>query len=250
MVKIERPTFFLRLLLLFAVLIAGTIFFLSMRKEMAPSLVQAGDWFFSEGFSYNVVIADRLYYVAILVDPNVVDAWHQRARIAFLRGDFAVALIAINQQIALHGDSFMASYYIRGLINGYRKEYEAAEADFERFVAWDPTNWAANNDLAWIYFAEGKFVEAKHQAEFGLVHNTANPWLLTTHAMAVYNLGNPMVAAVELAQAREAVANLTVYQWMRAYPGNDPALAQEGLAAFRATIDSDLSLVHSTIQKR
>lgn len=60
---------------------------------------------------YDLVRAEKFFYKALELDPRVPDAWHQLARIDFLRGKFRSALDKINWQIELHGDSFMASYY-------------------------------------------------------------------------------------------------------------------------------------------
>jgi len=56
----------------------------------------------------------------------------------------------------------MASYYIRGPINGYAGHFAEAEADFKKFLTWDTTNWTAHNDLARVYFRQGKFREVEN----------------------------------------------------------------------------------------
>ena len=223
------------------------VVFVYKAPAMARGFVRTGNFFFGGGSShvYNLSAADSFYKIALFLDPSVPDAWHQRARIAFLRGDFKSAQSMINTQLLIHGDSFMASYYIHGLIYGYEKKYSQAERDFSKFLTWDPTNWAANNDLAWIYFAEGKYKESAAQAENGMKYNVGNPWLLTMHAMAVYNLGERTQAEKELLQAKTKAATLTEAEWIHSYPGNDPKIASEGLASFRATIEKDLQLVHT-----
>ena len=215
--------------------------------KISGGFVRTGNFFFGGGAShvYNLSTANSFYEAALFLDPNISDAWHQRARIAFLKGYFKSAETMINTQIAIHGDSFMASYYIRGLIYGYEKKYNQAEKDFSKFLTWDPTNWAANNDLAWIYFAEGKYKESAAQAENGMKYNAGNPWLLTMHAMAIYNLGEGAQAEKELLEAKSKAATLTEAEWVHSYPGNDPKIASQGLASFRETIDKDLELVHS-----
>jgi tetratricopeptide (TPR) repeat protein len=223
------------------VLVLGLFF----RSQIAWGLVLSGNEFFGGHLPYNLSVADGFYQAALVVDSQVNDAWHQRARIAFLRGDFGIALKRINTQIALHGDSFMASYYIRGLIYGYAHNYPAAEKDFSHFLTWSPHNWAANNDLAWIYFAQGKFKAAAIQSQVGLDVVPGNAWLLVTHGMALYNLGDTTGAQRDLEQAKRSASVLTDDSWTYAYPGNDPAIAIAGLAAFKKTIDKDLELVHN-----
>jgi tetratricopeptide (TPR) repeat protein len=193
---------------------------------------------------YDVSKAEYYFGKAVEIDPKTPDAWHQYARTAFLRGNYQTALERINMQFKERGDELMASYYIRGLIEGYSKDYSAAEKDFLKFIEWSPNNWAANNDLAWVYFAEGKFKEAKAQTEKGLLGNPNNAWLLVTHGMSAYNLGDKRQAIEDLLKARDAAKNLTEANWSRAYPGNDPQIAGEGLAAFKRAIENDLTLVY------
>lgn len=193
---------------------------------------------------YDVEKAEYYFGQAVEIDPKTPDAWHQYARIAFLRGDFAQALYRINRQFEERGEELMASYYIRGLIEGYAKDYPSAERDFKKFLEWSPQNWAASNDLAWIYFAQGKFKEAAEQVAPNLAYNPDNPWLWATHAMSVYNLGDKETARTELLRAQELVNTLTEAEWSRAYPGNDPKIAGKGLAAFKKAIADNLLLVN------
>ena len=195
--------------------------------------------------NYDIQKAEYYFGKAIEIDPNTPDAWHQYARIAFLHGNFTDALYRINMQFKMRGDELMASYYIRGLIEGYAKQYPAAEQDFLKFLEWDPDNWAANNDLAWIYFSQGKFKDSAERSEFGLKHNPYSPWLLVMHAMSVYNLGDSETAKDELKRARDIAEGLREEDWIRAYPGNDQLVAAEGLASFRKTIADNILLVEN-----
>ena len=209
---------------------------------------ECGNYYFGVYGSenYDVKKAERYFEKTIALDPSTPDVWHQYARTAFLRGDFAVALFRINQQLERRGDELMAAYYIRGLIYGYAKNYEMAEKDFLKFLEWSPTNWAANNDLAWIYFAQGKYKEAAAQVEPMLLRDPYNVWILVMHAMAVYNLGDVATAKRELTLAKHAAQGLEERHWMLAYPGNDPRLASEGLTNFREAIERNLVLVNSS----
>lgn len=200
--------------------------------------------------AYDIHKAEYYFSKAAEIDPTTPDLWHQYARVAFLEGDFATALERINRQFAERGDELMASYYIRGLIHGYSRQYEKAEQDFKKFLTWNPDNWAANNDLAWVYFAQGKYAEAQKQSWDILARDLTNPWLLTMHAMASYNLGDSKTARAELAAARDEAARLTDAEWIRAYPGNDPDVASLGIKEFRATIERNLELVNSDASAR
>lgn len=214
---------------------------------VAKALVSAGNRFFGYEGRYDLARADGLFTAALLIDSDVPDAWHQRARIDFLRGEFDSALEKINKQISIHGDSFMASYYIRGLIHGYRKEFVEAERDFLHFLTWDPDNWAARNDLAWVYFAQGKFEETEAEAVRGLTIAPTNPWLLVMHGMARFNLGDFVGAKEDLEKAEREAAFLTEADWRYAYPGNDPAVAGKGVEAFRRAIKENLERVNRSV---
>lgn len=220
------------------------MFIVTFHTSLARGFLYLGNGFFGGVLPYNLSLAEVSYTVALALDENVPDVWHQRARISFLDGNFPQARERINTQLTLHGDGLMASYYIRGLINGYDKRYKEAEEDFSRFLVWDPSNWAANNDLAWIYFAQGKFAEAEARSREGLLYNDTNPWLLTMHGMSLFNLGQKEEAQRELTKAKTEALTLTSTDWQKAYPGNDPTIAPEGLAALVKTIETNLELVH------
>lgn len=210
--------------------------------------VEQGNYYFGRGKAYNLEKAAFYYERALKRDSTVADAWHQLARIDFLKGDFTAALEKINRQIELHGKSLMSSYYIRGLIYGYTKEYIKAEQDFKTFLTWDPKNWAALNDLAWIYFVQGKFKEAEETAARGLLVDPDNPWLLTMRGMSRFNMGGQSQEPLhDLVRARDEMARLSERDWIRAYPGNDPRIASAGLTSMRRAIEDNLILVNKQI---
>lgn len=193
---------------------------------------------------YDLQRADEYFVYALALDPDVPDAWHQRARIDFLNGRLRIALDKINTQMALHGDSLMASYYIRGLIYGYLGKFDLAENDFQKFKVWDPTNWAIYNDLAWIYFQKGDFVEAEKSAREGLIRsNSESPWLLTALGVALLNLERKDEARQTLLKAEERIHALTERDWLKAYPGNNPDFASEGIEAMKKTVTKNLVLL-------
>lgn len=213
-----------------------------LNRRDAGLNVKIGHYYFGEG-AYDLERAAKAYQRALAIDPRVPDAWHQLARIDFLRGDFHTALEKISRQIELHGDSLMASYYVRGLINGYAGNLEAAKADFKKFLAWDPTNWATHNDLAWIYFRRGAYAEVETMARLGLATNPANPWLLNSLGVALLNLGRRDEARQALLEAEAGASSLTLTDWQKAYPGNNPKLAGEGLKRMQGTVSANLRLL-------
>lgn len=207
--------------------------------------LEIGNYYFNTNGDgqYDLKKASYYFMRALAMDPHVPDAWHQLSRIDFLRGHFPDALIKINTQIELHGNSLMASYYIRGLIYGFLGNTSAAEKDFKIFLSWDTKNWAAHNDLAWIYFSKGNYRNAETIARQGLAFNPRNTWLLTSLGVALLNEGKKEEAHTVLADALKESEKLTPSDWHRAYPGNDPLLGDTGLQKMREVIKRNLLLV-------
>ena len=85
---------------------------------------------------------------------------YQISRIYFLKGDFNSALDEINKELKLRPE-IPNSYYVRGLILGYRGNFREAESDFFKFIKLIPSQWAGYNDLAWIQVKLKKFQDAK-----------------------------------------------------------------------------------------
>lgn len=201
-----------------------------------------GDYYFNtEGRGeYNLEKARGYYERALELDPQTLAAWHQLARIDFLQGNFSKALAEINTQIELHGDAVSGSYYVRGLIHGYRKEFTAAEVDFKKYLLLHPKSWGVYNDLSWIYFQEGNFSEAADIAREGLALRPNNAWLLTSYGVSLMNLGRKEEARSVLEKALLEARALTPQAWSHNNPGNDPRIAEEGLRQMIAVIDQNL----------
>jgi tetratricopeptide (TPR) repeat protein len=193
--------------------------------------------------AYDLTKARRYFARALAIDPAVPLAWHQVARIEFLQGHFADALDAINRQIALHGDRFIQPYYVRGLIHGYMRQFEQAEADLAKFLTWEPRSWAAHNDLAWVYFQMGRYADTERIASQGLRWNPDNPWLLNMLGVALLNLEARQEAQAVLTQALEETGALSVADWHRAYPGNHPDHAAKGIEEMHRVVEFNLGLV-------
>ncbi|MBI2639450.1 MAG: tetratricopeptide repeat protein [Candidatus Sungbacteria bacterium] len=217
-----------------------------LMRHDAQLSVELGNYYFNsyrDGV-YDLERAEKYFERALAIDPNVENAWYQLARIDFLRGEFTSARGKINKQLELHGDSIMASYYARGLINGYSGHFKEAEKDFLKFLSWKKESWAAHNDLAWVYFSQGEYKKAEEVAREGLAFNGNNVWLLNSLGVSLLNLGKKAEAREIFLRAREAAALLTDVDWGRAYPGNDPRSAAPGLAGMKKAIDANLKLLN------
>ena len=72
-----------------------------------------------------------------------------------------------------------------------------------------------------------------------------NAWLLNSDAIALSKLGATSTAQIRINAAARAVDALTPDQWSHAYPGNDPGIAEEGLAAFRNAVMNNMHTIDS-----
>jgi tetratricopeptide (TPR) repeat protein len=186
--------------------------------------------------SYDIARAETLFKRALAIDPSVPYAKHQLARIYFIQGDFVTALRYINEELAEQKSPSASSYYIRGLILGYMGRYEEAAKDYAEYLTYDPTNWAALNDYAWVLLKGEKFFEAREALARGLKSFPENPWLLNSYAIALFELGDFEAARPALAKAEITVERITEQEWHTAYPGNDPRIASEGIRTLRESI--------------
>jgi tetratricopeptide (TPR) repeat protein len=215
----------------------------------AQQLFDYGERYFSSssGNGYDIVRAYDLFKKAGALDPSLPYLFHELARIQFLRGEFPQALALINTQIAMHGKQTQNSYYVRGLIEGYMGDYEAAEADYAYFLQTDPSNWAAMNDYAWILLKAGKPEDALRVTARGTSLYPENPWLLNSLSIAQYELGSLDDALDTAQRAVAASQNITKEQWLTAYPGNDPKTAAEGAAALRQSAVANMHSIEIAI---
>lgn len=207
----------------------------------------------NEPARYDIDRAEYFFNLAALKDPSTPYLYHQLARISFLRGNFRQAMTQINFQISMHGDTAPNSYYIRGLIEGYMGEYADSALDYEHFLRFDPRNWAALNDYAWVLLKAERFQDAAEVTARGLIDFPDNPWLLNSHAIALYELHQYVDALLYAQKASAAVATLSEAEWLHAYPGNDPTIGDEGLATFKMAVADnmhtiELAIASSTVQ--
>lgn len=190
--------------------------------------------------AYNFERAAYFFKEAEKLDPNFHYLNHQLARIAFLRGDFPLALAYINKQIALEGTSTPNSYYVRGLIEGYAGQYDAAIRDYSIFMQYAPHNWAAANDYAWVLLKANKPAEASSVTAAALLDFPDNPWLLNTDAIARFEVGDISRALESAKKAVSASDGLTEKKWLTAYPGNDPRSARAGIETLQKSAQENL----------
>lgn len=195
---------------------------------------------------YDPVQAQKMYELALQLDPSMPYVRHQLARLEFLKGNFEAALVLIDAEIAmLNGPASPSSYYIRGLINGFAGNYTEAIRDYETYLALDPTNWAGTADYAWVLLKVNRSGTALLAINKVIDLWPDNPWLLNSKAIALSDLGMTEEAKRVGAKAVARVNVLTNEEWSHAYPGNDPLIAQEGVAAFRKAVRENFTFISS-----
>lgn len=191
--------------------------------------------------SYHPRIAAWFYTRATVVDRNFPLAHHQLARIAFLKGDYETALRHINTEMVLPGGpKNPSSWYVRGLIKGFAGDYVGAIHDYKTYLRYDPKNWAAINDYAWVLLKNGDADTALLALDEGLSYHPENPWLRSNRAVALAELGFLEAAQEDGMRARELADTLGVEDWNRAYPGNDPIAGIAGLEHFKSAIERNV----------
>lgn len=195
---------------------------------------------------YDLDAARYFYDYAYALDPKLPLLSHQLARVAFLRGDNVQAMFFINRELTQNPDPIPSSYYVRGLIEGYMGDYDKAAEDYAKFISLHGTiNWASQNDYAWVLLKAKKPGDAHAAAERGLSAFPENPWLLNTDAIALYEMGSTTAAKKEVALANQFVTKITPQDWLVAYPGNDPASAEEGIQTLRKSIEANMHTIES-----
>lgn len=211
--------------------------------------MQLGNYYFNGG-AYDLKRAKKAYKKALKSEPDPLWANYQLARIYFVEGDSAKALEYINRELELYPEN-LRSLYVRGLIYGYRNQagdLEKAEADFRIFTGWALGEWAGYNDLAWILSKQGKHKEASDTIKRALAevpNAEKNPWLWNSLGVAELNFKKYANAADSFKKAKELAEKLPIEEWRHSYPGNDPNISGEGLAAFIAAINENLRRAES-----
>lgn len=205
-------------------------------------LFEIGNYYFNHG-SYDLE-KSRLYFEKSLsLKPDYLEPKYQIARIDFLESRFLESLDGIEAVLEIDPE-FTKGYYMLGLVNGYIHNFDQAEYGFQEFIKRDTThNWAGHNDLAWIYFRQGKYEQARVAADEGLRYSPGNPWLNNIYGITLLNLDDPEGARAALVQAQAAMDQITPEIWGRSYPGNNPVIYAEGLKEMRETIQHNIDLI-------
>ncbi|MBI2023833.1 hypothetical protein HYT00_00325 [Candidatus Giovannonibacteria bacterium] len=203
--------------------------------------MQIGNFYFNGG-AYDLDIAEKGFKKALEIDSKILWGHYQMARVYFVKGERARALDEINKEFEAVPQNFRA-YYVRALIHAYDKNFSESEMDFRSFLVWAPKEWAGYNDLAWVLAEQKKYKKAKEVLETAfreVQQANQNPWLWNSLGVTQLNLKEYGSAVTSFNRAQKYASKLTLMEWARAYPGNNPNELESGLAVFRAAINENL----------
>ena len=190
--------------------------------------------------TYDIKRSREYYFEALELNPGHPTVLLQIARTSFVIEDLDNALLQIDLQINKYGEAHPSAYYVRGLIYGFKKQYERAGADFETYLKYRPSQWFAYNDLAWTYINSSQFEKALEAADTGLQIVPENAWLLISKTTALYELKRYDEAYDAATKSIPAAEKVTPEQWIVMYPGNDPATVTQGIRDMIAAANANL----------
>jgi len=227
-----------------------------MLKEFkGASSFEIGQYYFNHDGSTRVydLAKARVYYEKSISESPVGHnmAWYQLGRINFIEGKFDAALDAFDNQIQYFEADIPQVYYMIGLTYGYRarqnnstEDWIQAEDNFSRYITYVQLAAWPRVDLAWVYFAQGKFEEMLPVLEPILTVHASNPWVLNMYGLAVMNTAEDVSTALPyFYQAREEAQQLQIADWGAVYPGNNPAHWSLGLQEFNSLIEKNIALL-------
>lgn len=210
-----------------------------------------GSLLLDSGYVYNIDLAEFFYRESVRYDRDELNrpepyVLYQLGRIAFLRGDFEQAYKHLYKELDYYPEN-SHTYYTLGLVYGYDKQEEKAIEAFRKFIDYMPGSWAARNDMAWLQFRIGDIEGALETIEPAAEYALPNPWVFNTYGVLLMNLGDLEGAHVALLKAATLTEEMQPADWGRAYPGNHPAIHDEGLDAMKESIASNLKNIEGRL---
>lgn len=240
----------------------GGVFALMLDRTDALLAIEIGEYYFGNQAAigttgarpYDLPLAEKAFGKAIKINPSVPIAHYMRARVEFVRADFDATLADLNSELALFPEN-KRTLYMRGLTYAYRGlpgDLLLAEQDFREFTAWAPREWAGYNDLAFVLAKEKKYSEAAKVLKEAIAKaegGATNPWLWDALGVMELNLNNPSQAISALTKAQKYASILTETDWQRAYPGNNPTMAVQGIGVIQGGIAKNLLKAYAALGK-
>ena len=229
-------------------------------KMSVDELFHEGEYYFNHDDDpagpYDIAKAREYYEAAIRKDPQAhPQVWYQLGRIDFIEGKFNSALYKFAKQLEYFPDAGVNPDYMIGLTYGYKARRTGDEADWQKgeeafrdFIEAYPEPAWPRVDLAWIYFAQGKYEEMIPVLERGLEYKPFNPWLTNMYALALLNTDQAEEALIYFYATQDLAKELTPEEWGKSYPGNNPTDWEQGLKEFQAAIAKNIALTKNSLE--
>ncbi len=216
-----------------------------------------GQYYFNHGDradgTYDLARAERYYLEAVRADPRGNElAWYQLGRVMFIQGRLPEAVSYFKTQQEYFGEKIPNVHYMLGLTYGFLgKEtgipmyWYLGEEHFLKFIAYKPQSPWAHVDLAWIYFSQGKYDDMLATVRAVLPLHEQNPWIQNMYGLALMNTGKYDDAYTAFSKAEDLATDVSLEEWGRSYPGNDPALWGAGYESFVESISKNKALAYA-----
>lgn len=188
-------------------------------------------------------------YVISAQDRARATALSQQAYVTFQAGDYGQALGLLSQSDQLRPDQ-PDGWNLRGMIFLKQKAYDQAQTAFARAVALDPGLWAAQFNLAEVFFQRKDFARARARFERLLSQTDrfkeGTKWELVQYKtlVACVLMGDVPAADKKLAKLSPRGASTPAYQYAQAalaFGRKNPAQAQKSVAAAQTTFPAAIN---------
>ncbi len=183
-------------------------------------------------------------------------------RLYFVENQLFESINNFNQAIKLN-PNVKEYYYGRGLSYGFSTPlfYPDAENDFRKYIEIENDEyfknkvraygaWAGYNDLAWIFFLQGKYREMENISRVGLNISHNNPWLNNM-------LGTSLLAQKKCSEAMQfletadvELQKITTKNFGEAYSGDSPDFWEVGKKQMESTIKENIELCKTFPQNK
>lgn len=239
-IRSQKTVVFLSVGLILLVLVFSfAIGFRKVTQIVSSYAFEKGGYYFNGG-EYDLKKAEKWFKIMSYTRPGSSSAHYYLGRIYFVDGKLDEAMkefdIAEKNNPELDEVYALKISYMKGLVYGNMGRYPDAQREFSRVTERDSKSWAPFNDLAWVYYEDGKLEEAEKAVKDGLEKFPDNAWLLNGAGVVAGALGKREEAGKFLEMAGQSAEKLNENDWKLSYSGNDPKKAGEKLAGFRDLI--------------
>ena len=182
-------------------------------------------------------------------------------RIYFVKNDLSKSIENYNLSLKLANENnivFKEIYYGRGLTFGFLGPifYTDAQADFEKYIELENLQnrpsygaWAGYNDLSWIHFLKGNFLESEMVAKQGLEISPENPWLLNMLSVALIEQNKCVEVYPLIQKAKNLAEKMEPNEFGEAYSGDNKNWWNKGLKEMKKTINENMWLCAKVTDK-